>query len=78
MCIRDRMYGEIIKNLEISKVTLLNQKPLINIIDFPRFPLEAIFFTKFQALVLFGFTGAMLASIYVICAFLIRGALELS
>ena len=31
------MYGEIIKNLEISKVTLLNQKPLINVIDSPRF-----------------------------------------
>tara|TARA_B100000900_G_C20600934_1_gene725569 strand:- start:4190 stop:5263 length:1074 start_codon:yes stop_codon:yes gene_type:complete len=72
------MYGEIIKNLEISKVTLLNQKPLINVIDFPRFPLEVFFFTKFQALVLFGFLGAILASIYIICAFLIRGALETS
>ena len=30
------MYSEILKNLEISKFTLLDQKPLINIIDSPR------------------------------------------
>ncbi len=33
------MYTEIIKNLEISKVTLLNQIPIINIIDTPKAPI---------------------------------------
>ena len=34
------MYGEIVKNLEISKFTLLNNKPLLNIIDSPTLPLK--------------------------------------
>ena len=34
------MYLEIIKNLELSKITLLNQTPIINIIDKPILPLE--------------------------------------
>lgn len=34
------MYLEIVKNLEISKMTLLNQTPIINIIDKPVLPLE--------------------------------------
>ena len=72
------MYAEIIKNLEISKVTLLNQKPLINIIDPPRFPLEVIRFSIFKGLFLFGFLGAILTSVYFVIAFLIRDALEVS
>ncbi len=34
------MYIEIIKNLELSKLTLLNKTPIINIIDMPILPLE--------------------------------------
>jgi uncharacterized protein involved in exopolysaccharide biosynthesis len=34
------MYLEIVKNLELSKLTLLNQTPIINIIDKPILPLE--------------------------------------
>ena len=34
------MYLEIIKNLELSKITLLNEIPIINIIDKPILPLE--------------------------------------
>ena len=34
------MYIEIIKNLEISKVTLLNQIPIINIIDRQKAPIH--------------------------------------
>tara|TARA_B100001115_G_scaffold184928_1_gene189900 strand:- start:231 stop:1301 length:1071 start_codon:yes stop_codon:yes gene_type:complete len=72
------MYGEIIKNLEISKVTLLNQKPLINVIDSPRFPLEVVRFSMLKGIVLFAFLGAMLSSMYVLIAYLIRDALEVS
>ena len=72
------MYGEIIKNLEISKVTLLNQKPLINVIDSPRFPLEVVRFSKLKGLLLFGLLGATLASMYVVISSLIREVLEVS
>ena len=34
------MYLEIVKNLELSKLTLLNQTPIIQIIDKPILPLE--------------------------------------
>lgn len=34
------MYLEIVKNLELSKITLLNQTPIINIIDKPILPLD--------------------------------------
>ena len=52
------MYGEIIKNLEVSKVTLLNQKPLINVIDSPRYPLEVVHFSVLKGFVIFGLLGA--------------------
>ena len=72
------MYGEIIKHLEISKVTLLNERPLINVIDSPRFPLEEVYFSKYISIFLFVFSGAILASIYIIITFILRKALELS
>ena len=72
------MYGEIIKNLEISKVTLLNQKPLINIIDNPRLPLEEIRFSAMKGLLLFGLFGAILTTLYITFAYLIKDALAVS
>lgn len=72
------MYGEIIKNLEISKVTLLNQKPLINIIDSPRFPLEVDRLSNLKGLLLFGLLGTTLASLYVVITSLIRDELEVN
>ena len=70
------MYSEIIKHLEISKVTLLNERPLINIIDSPRLPLEVIYFSIYVSIFLFGFAGAIFASIYIVFTSLIRNALE--
>jgi len=50
------MYLEIIKNLELSKITLLNEIPIINIIDKPILPLEQ----DRLSLILTAFLGAML------------------
>ena len=53
------MYGEAVKNLEISKFTLLNNKPLINIIDKPKLPLkvnrQSIIFSFILSSILGGF-----------------------
>lgn len=53
------MYLEIVKNLEVSKMTLLNQTPIINILDTPTLPLEedkkSVFITGFLACLLGGF-----------------------
>ena len=70
------MYSEILKNLEISKFTLLDQKPLINIIDSPRYPLEVFHFSALKGFLLFGLLGAILSSIYLVINFLIREALK--
>lgn len=34
------MYSELIKNLELAKLTLMREEPIIQIIDEPRYPLE--------------------------------------
>jgi uncharacterized protein involved in exopolysaccharide biosynthesis len=34
------MYGEVVKNLELSKTMAAIDEPLIQVIDVPRFPLE--------------------------------------
>ena len=56
------MYGEIVKNLEISKFTLLNNKPLLNIIDSPTLPLKVNKLSILLAFVLFSILGLIVYS----------------
>ena len=60
------MYLEIIKNLELSKLTLLNQTPIINIIDKPVLPLEKNNFSIMLAAIF----GALLGGFLTICFFI--------
>jgi len=62
------MYLEIVKNLELSKITLLNQTPIINIIDKPVLPLEEENPSKTLAGLLGGFIGGFLS----VCFFIFR------
>ena len=62
------MYLEIVKNLEISKITLLNQTPIINIIDEPILPLDEDKKSKTLAGMLGGFLGVFLS----LCFFIFR------
>ena len=62
------MYLEIIKNLEISKMTLLNQTPIIQIIDKPILPLAEEKISKILAGILGGFLGGFLS----VCFFVFR------
>tara|TARA_B110000116_G_C16788427_1_gene562323 strand:- start:834 stop:1880 length:1047 start_codon:yes stop_codon:yes gene_type:complete len=62
------MYLEIIKNLEISKMTLLNQTPIIQIIDKPILPLEEDKISKALAGILGGSLGGFLS----VCFFVFR------
>ena len=62
------MYLEIIKNLELSKITLLNKTPIINIIDEPILPLEEDKISKIVAGLLGGFLGGFLS----VCFFIFR------
>lgn len=60
------MYAEIVKNLEISKFTLINNKPLLNIIDRPVLPLKNNKSYPIVAFVLFGLLGGFGISFYLI------------
>ena len=62
------MYLEIVKNLELSKITLLNQTPIIQIIDKPILPLKE---DKKSKTVL-GLLGAFLGGFLSVCFFIFR------
>jgi len=62
------MYLQIIKNLELSKITLLNNTPIINIIDKPILPLEVDSKSK----TLLGILGAFLGGFLSVCFFVFR------
>ncbi len=69
------MYLEIIKNMELSKITLLNQTPIINTIDTPILPLEEDNISKPLAGILGGFLGGFLSVFYFIFRKLFKDAL---
>lgn len=52
---------ELVKNLEVSKVSLRNETPLIQIIDKPILPLQRQDFSKIKPLIIGGFLGGMIA-----------------
>jgi len=70
------MYLEIVKNLEISKMTLLNQTPIINIIDKPILPLEEEKYSKTMAGIFGGFLGGFLSVCFFIFGKLFKDALD--
>jgi hypothetical protein len=67
-----QIYGEVIKNLEISKMQLSQETPTIQIVDTPSLPLPK---TKIQ-LILFGLVGAIVFSLLSIFFFIIKKLLQ--
>jgi len=70
------MYGEIVKNLEISKFTLINNKPLLNIIDKPNLPLAGNKIPVVKAFILFSILGGILICLYLIFRQIIKDELQ--
>lgn len=58
------MYGEVLKNLEISKMSMAEEMPVIQIIDTPILPLEKIKMGKLKGLIMGGLLGGVLAALY--------------
>lgn len=63
---RDKMmlqtiYGEVIKNLELSKLSMAQETPVIEIVDHPIYPLKIIKFGRLKGLILGGFLFGFLA-----------------
>ena len=51
---------ELVKNLELARLTLVRETPLIQIIDNPKFPLDFIYFRKLKGIIYGGVFGAFL------------------
>jgi hypothetical protein len=60
------MYGELIKNLELSRTMMAKDQPLIQLIDQPRFPLEKKKTSKLIAAIGGSFFSFFLAVIYLL------------
>lgn len=60
---------ELVKNLEMAKVRLLDQTPLIEVIDHPKYPLEIVKNGKIGSIIKFGFITVFL---FVIVLLIIR------
>lgn len=58
------LYTELVKNLELSKLTLRKETPLIQIIDTPMLPLEKKKMGRLTGAIIFGFIGGLLALIF--------------
>ena len=58
------LYAELVKNLELSKMALRKETPLIQIIDSPKYPLDRKKMEKLYGGVLFAFIGSLFAFIY--------------
>jgi uncharacterized protein involved in exopolysaccharide biosynthesis len=61
------MYGEVIKNLEYTKISMEQETPVIQIIDIPIYPLKKIKLGRLMGIVLGGFMGGVIIVFYLIC-----------
>ncbi|MES2691372.1 MAG: GNVR domain-containing protein [Bacteroidota bacterium] len=61
------MYTELIKNLEMSKLTLMHEEPLIQVIDTPVLPLSFTKPGKLSSLVIGGILGGIAGILFIIC-----------
>jgi capsular polysaccharide biosynthesis protein len=57
------LLGELIKNLELAKMTLKDQTPVIEVIDCSRFPLEEDKPRKLISIIVFGFLSVFITSV---------------
>lgn len=62
------MYGEVVKNLELSRTMAAHNQPLIQVIDRPRFPLEDDGGGLLKYLVLGGLLGVMVVGFFIVIA----------
>ena len=65
-------YGEIMKNLEIAKMNLMKETPLVQIIDRPILPLEKDKLGRLTGLIVWGFIAFVILLIFYYFKFLLR------
>lgn len=72
------MYLEIVKNLELAKMTLLNQTPIILTLDKPILPLEETRIPTLLWVIIMGLIGATLSILFFLFSKLFQDALDSS
>lgn len=70
------MYAEVVKNLELSKIAMAQEKPLIQIVDTPILPLEQKKLRKSLGIIGGGFLGGILAIIALLTSFLYKDIMK--
>ena len=63
------LYGELVKNLEFAKLTLMREEPLVQIIDQPILPLPKARLGKLKAMII----GSFLLTFFVLMILVIKG-----
>jgi uncharacterized protein involved in exopolysaccharide biosynthesis len=56
------VYGEIVKNLELAKISFRQETPLIQVVDYPILPLKCNYINKLKGLIV-GFLSALVVAI---------------
>ena len=69
------MYLELVKNIEVSKLTLLNQTPIIQVIDKPILPLEDTKMSILLVLLITIFISTTFSVIYIVLKKLVNDSL---
>jgi hypothetical protein len=63
------LYAEVVKNVEILRISLINQKPIIQVLDLPKFPLvnqqKSFLFIELIGI----FTGLVIGLLYLLLAY---------
>jgi capsule polysaccharide export protein KpsE/RkpR len=74
--VNKQVLGTLIQNLELSKISLEKDTPLIQIVDDPVLPLEKKGFGKLKGVILGGFIGALFILVILILRRLLRSILN--
>ena len=69
------MYLELVKNIEVSKLTLLNQTPIIQVIDKPILPLEDTKMSTLLVLLITIFISTIFSVLYFVLKKLVKDSL---
>ena len=70
------MYLELVKNLEMLKMALLEDTPIIQVVDYPILPLQSVKKPTIFWIFIFGLIGIFVMSFLVIVRKLIKDTLE--
>jgi hypothetical protein len=68
--------GELLKNLEMSKLALLKELPLIQVVDTPVYPLEKQKFGKLKGIILGGFIAIFFTTLILIFKKIIKSTMN--